>query len=125
MKPVEFMLIGRDGTTRTCRWAPWFHINVYPAPAYDEDLKFDLGKALRPSEYYQAYGVFERDSSWDPDSDAHVLHFPPLDMTPGEATYIIRPGDTVVHDDFRLTLRPDMHSYNVLDTNLRTLYELQ
>lgn len=72
-----------------------------------------------------AYAVTECDNTWDPDSAKYTLHFPPLFYDKTDASYIICPGDTVIHNEFTITLKSDMYSYFALDENLRTLYELQ
>ena len=125
MKPIRFNLIKPDGSSRLCSWAPWYHLYIFYAPYYNENLMLNaISLCTKEIESVRAYGVFERDDSWDPDSNTFVRHFPPLPLDPQYASYLIKPGDTVVHNDFHMTLE-SIHSYNVLDNNFRTLYELQ
>ena len=120
-----FFLHKPDGTKKLCHWAPWFYTHAFYGPLYDENLQIDSTKLLIKSDFIRAYGVEQRDDSWDPDSKYYVRHFPPLFFEPEKATYIIYPGDIIEHQNFRITLKEDLHSYFTLDHNLRTEYDLQ
>lgn len=125
MKPIHYKLIKNDGRTVDASWASWYECHEFREPYYDEDLNRVNIYPDEPPGNYLAYGVTVHDETWDRDSGKFALHFPILFYERDDATYMLEPGDTAIHDTFKIELSRDVASFETLLNNLKTLYELQ
>lgn len=127
MKPIKFH-ISRHGLNVVGKFARWYHYTLFDSRRYTEDL---TPKWNNFDEYFKTdvkieqygIGIKERPDDADPDN-GNKRYFPPLELLPIDATYLIMRGDVISCNSWSKEVKTTGDVIAVLE-NLRLEYDLQ
>jgi hypothetical protein len=127
MKPIEFV-ITRKGISAKAKFARWYFYTLFDSNRYTVDLAMkwnNIHEFLNPNVKIDHYGIGIKDRPDDADPDnGNKRYFPPLDLLPTDATYLIMWGDRITCNSWTKDIKNSGDIVAVLE-NLRLEYDLQ